>query len=113
MPALLKVVGKPPSGVIAGVPFSGFVVDVMDNYGNVETSFSGPVTAALASGSSGNLSGTPTVNAVSGKATFNDLVADVSGSISLTATSNAIGTNLTSPPPVAVVVGPAPSTTSW
>ena len=105
--ASLKVVGKPPSGVIAGIIFAGFVVDVMDNYGNVETSFSGPVTAALASGSDGTLGGTPTVNAESGVATFNDLIADTSGSISLTATSSASGTNLTSPPPVPVVVSPA------
>ena len=107
--AIIKVVGKPPSGVIAGISFGGFVVDVMDNYGNLETSFNGPVTAALATGSSGTLGGTPTVDAVSGEATFGNLVADTSGPISLTATSNATGTSLMSPPPVPVVVSSAPA----
>jgi hypothetical protein len=107
--AIIKVVGKPPSGVIAGVSFGGFVVDVMDNYGNLQTSFDGSVTAALASASGGTLSGTPSVDAVSGVATFNNLVAVTSGSISLTATSSASGTTLTSPPSVPVVVSPAPA----
>jgi streptogramin lyase len=105
----IKVVGKPPNGVIAGISFGGFAVDVMDNYGNVETSFNGSVTAALASGSSGTLGGTLTVDAVSGEATFDDLVADTSGSISLVATTGATGTSLTSPSTDPVVVSPAPA----
>ena len=107
--AALKVVGKPPSGVIAGITFAGLVVDVMDNYNNLETGFNAPVTAALASGSDGTLGGTPTVTAVDGEATFNDLVADTSGTISLMATTNATGTNLTSPSTNPVVVSPAPA----
>ena len=110
--ALLKVVGKPPSGVIAGLSFGGFSVDVMDNYGNLETNFGGPVTAALMSGSDGTLGGKPTVDAVSGKVTFTDLIVDISGSISLTATSSASGTTLSSPPPIPVVVSPALRTSS-
>ena len=104
---LLKTIDTPPSGVIAGTAFGGFVVDVMDNYDNLVTSFDGPVTAALASGSAGTLSGTVTVTAVSGQATFDNLITETSGPIALTAASNASGTNLTSPPPDSIVVSPA------
>ena len=41
----------------------------MDPFGNVDTSFSGPVTVALASGSGGTLNGTLTVTATDGVAT--------------------------------------------
>ena len=61
-PATQIVVNQPPSGVIAGISFK-LVVDTNDPYGNLDTSYSGPVTVALASGSSGTLSGTLTVSA--------------------------------------------------
>ena len=81
-PATQIVLNQRPSGVIAGIAFE-LVVDANDPFGNLDTSYSGPVAVALASGSSGTLSGTTTVSAVAGVATFNDLVDDTSGSISL------------------------------
>ena len=88
-PASQIVVNRPPSGVIAGITFT-LVVDANDPYGNLATSYSGPFTVALASGSSGTLSGTLSVSAASGVATFNDLVDDTSGSISLVVTSGSL-----------------------
>jgi hypothetical protein len=82
----LKIVTQLPSGVIAGSAF-GIQVDAYDPYNNLATSFNGPVTLGSGSGSAGTLSGTLTMTAVSGVATFNDLVATTSGSISLTAGS--------------------------
>ena len=81
----------------------------MDNFGNVDTSFSGPVTVALASGSSGSLSGTTTMTASGGVATFADLVDSASGPISFSATSGTLtgtstGTVPVSPAPAAKLV---------
>ncbi len=81
-PATQITVNRPPSGVVAGIAFD-LVVDANDPFGNLDTSYAGPVTIALASGSSGALSGNLTVSASGGVATFNDLVDDMSGSISL------------------------------
>ena len=82
----LEIVNRPPGGIIAGKPFA-ITVDAQDNYGNVDTSFNGQITVGLGSGSSGTLSGTLTMNATNGAATFNDLVDTTSGSISLVASS--------------------------
>jgi large repetitive protein len=59
------------------------VIDADDPYGNMDTSFNNSVTVGLASGSAGSL----TETAVSGVATFPNLVDDASGSVTLTATS--------------------------
>ncbi len=80
-PPSALIIKKPPSGVIAGVAFAT-EVDAQDPYGNLATSFAGPVTLALASGS-GTLGGTVTVTAAAGVADFNDLVSTTSGTISL------------------------------
>jgi len=79
--SMLKIVTRPPGGVVVNKAFS-LGVDALDPYNNLATSFAGPVTVGLASGA-GTLSGTLTVTASSGVATFNDLVATTSGSISL------------------------------
>ena len=107
--SVIKIVSRPPSGIISGIAFGGLVVDAMDNYGNVVTSFDGEVTAALASGSAGRLSGTTTVAAVNGEASFDNLISDTSGSIALTASASANGTSVTSPPTGSIVVSPAPA----
>ena len=98
-PATGVVVKRPPSGVVAGIKF-GVTVNANDPYGNLDTTYDGPVTVALASGSSGNLSGTTTMMASSGVADFTDLVDTVSGPLSLDVTSGTLTPVTTSPVPV-------------
>jgi hypothetical protein len=107
-PATHLVVTQPPAGVTAGAPF-GLTLVAMDNFGNVDTSFGGPVTVALGSGSGGSLTGTTTMTATGGVATFADLVDSASGPISLSATSSTLtgtstGTVPVSPAPAAKLV---------
>ena len=107
-PATHLVVTQPPTAVTAGAPF-GLTLDAKDNFGNVDTSFGGPVTVALASGSSGSLSGTTTMTASGGVAAFADLVDSASGPISSSATSGTLtgtstGTVPVSPAPAAKLV---------
>jgi hypothetical protein len=101
--SMLKILTRPPGGIVTGKAFS-LQVDALDPYNNLATSFAGPVTLGLASGA-GALSGTLTVPANGGVATFNDLVENTSGSISLTAASG----NLTPAPASGIMVTPAPS----
>jgi len=69
----LAVTQQPPSSLTAGTPF-GLSVQVDDSSGNVESSFSGPVSVGIASGPGGaTLGGTLTVNAINGVATFSGL----------------------------------------
>lgn len=69
-----------PANVFATRPLV-VQVTALDQYGNVATNFHGPVTVALAFAPSGaSLSGTTTVNAVSGVAAFTDLSVDSVGS---------------------------------
>jgi hypothetical protein len=69
----LVVTAQPPASVSAGTQF-GLTVDVDDSSGNLETSFTGNVTVALASNPGGvSLGGTLTVAASGGVATFSDL----------------------------------------
>ena len=98
-PATGVVVKRPPSGVVAGIAF-GVTVNTDDPYGNVDTSYNGPVTVALASSSSGTLSGTTTMNATSGVADFTNLVDTVSGPLSLDLTSGSLTPVTTTPVPV-------------
>ncbi len=102
------VVKRPPGGIVAGIGF-GLEVDAMDAYGNLATSFGGSVTVGLANGSGGTLTGTTTVNAVGGVANFTNLFSNKSGSVSLSASSDAGGTNLSSPPTGSIPVSPAPA----
>ncbi len=83
------VVTQPPAGVSAGAPFA-LTLEAEDNFGNVDTSYNGPVTVALANGSSGSLSGTTSMMASGGVATFANLVDNTSGPISLNATSGTL-----------------------
>src|SRR5205085_339630 len=102
-PALLAVTAQPPTGVAAGVGF-GMKVTAKDAYGNVTTSYAGPVTVALAGGPGGTLGGTLTVNAVNGVATFAGLsLTQAGGGYTLRATAG----GLTAPTRAASGVIPA------
>jgi len=73
-----------PGGAVSGSPFATQpVIQILDSEGGVTTSANVPVTAALASGN-GTLSGTTTVNAVDGVATFTNLTIKGTGSHVLT-----------------------------
>ena len=76
MPYDLVVTTEPPSSLTAGTTF-GLTVKVEDNEGNVQTSFNGAVTIALANNpDSGKLNGTLTTNAKAGVASFSQLTLD-------------------------------------
>jgi hypothetical protein len=69
----------PDSSIVARHAFSVLVL-AMDNYGNIDPSFSGNVTIALADNPAGaNLGGTLTVSAANGVARFSDLTLDEPG----------------------------------
>ena len=64
---------QPPASVTAGSPF-GLTVQAEDSSGNLDSSFNGTVTVALASNPGGaTLGGTLTVTASGGVATFSGL----------------------------------------
>ena len=84
------VYGVQPSNVTAGVADSpSIVVDVEDQFGNIVTTDSSNVTLAVASGP-GSLSGTLTVAASSGIATFNNVKLNTAGSYTLTASDGSL-----------------------
>lgn len=80
-----------PSTATAGAPLSSVQVVARDSLGNTIASFTDAVTIALAT-NSGNatLSGTTTVAAVAGVATFADLHLDQSGTYSFNASANGV-----------------------
>jgi uncharacterized repeat protein (TIGR01451 family) len=80
-PATQLEFGQQPSGTPAGATIAPPVtVRALDNDGNVDTSFSGSVTVAIGINPSGGiLSGTTSIPAVNGIATFNDLSIDNAG----------------------------------
>jgi hypothetical protein len=66
----LVVKTQPPSATSAGSPF-GFVVQAVDGFGNVDANFNGAVTVGLGTTPAGTaLSGTTTLSAFQGVATF-------------------------------------------
>ena len=72
-PATKALMTTQPAGAVSGAAFTTQpVVRVTDADGNTNTSFTGNVTASIATGT-GVLGGTTTVAAVSGVATFTDL----------------------------------------
>ncbi len=82
-------IGTQPAGAVSGVALTTQpVVQIRDANGNL-TSSAAAVTVAIASGT-GTLSGTTTVNAVNGVATFANLVIAGSGAHTLTFTSTSI-----------------------
>lgn len=71
---------EPPATVVAGAAL-GFTIAAEDAFGNVDTSYTQNVTAALAySPGSGTLGGTLSAAVASGMATFSNLLLDTSGS---------------------------------
>jgi hypothetical protein len=86
------VFGTSPSNSIAGVAFATQpIVRVEDGFGNVDTSFNGPISLAIAAGTGApgaTLNGTTTVNAVNGVATFSGLnITKAAAGYQLSATS--------------------------
>ena len=77
--ASLEITSQPPSNVTVESPFS-FQVTALDQFGNPDGDFSGPVTVALASGATNQLHGLLMVNAIGGVATFSGLSVNVVGS---------------------------------
>jgi hypothetical protein len=76
----LVVTAQPPATVIAGDSF-GLTVSAEDPFGNVDATFGGNVTVAMASNpGGGSLGGTTTVQAIDGVATFSDLMLNRAGS---------------------------------
>jgi hypothetical protein len=95
-PNAVKIVTRPPGGVVtAGVAFS-LTVDAKDPYQNTTPSYQGAVTIGLGPGSVGTLTGTVMMMTTGGMAQFNDLMATTSGPISLTATSGGLNPDVTS-----------------
>ncbi|MGH7619159.1 MAG: beta strand repeat-containing protein, partial [Gemmatimonadaceae bacterium] len=81
LPAALSIQVQ-PSGAVTGSPLTAQpVIRVLDNGGQVIANSTIPITATAAGGA---LSGTTTVNAVGGVATFTDLVITGTGASSLT-----------------------------
>jgi polygalacturonase len=79
-----------PSSTTAGIAISpAITVDVEDQYGNVVTSNSSNVTLAVSSGP-GTLSGTTTVAAVNGVATFSNATIDEQGNYQLSASDSGL-----------------------
>src|SRR5213079_3172237 len=111
-----------PSNTVAGAEISPAVqVTALDPAGNPVPSFTGSVTVALGTNPGGStLSGTTTVAAVNGVASFGDLSANKTGtSYALSATATATGLNpatssgfnITPGAAIQLVFGTQPSTT--
>jgi hypothetical protein len=88
-----------PLGAKAGTPFARQpVVTVRDTEGHVVTFFNSPVTLSILSGpSTGRLTGTTTVNAVNGVATFTNVGVDKGGTYTLRAISRAVSAGVSDP----------------
>ncbi|MCA8946341.1 MAG: hypothetical protein KDB29_08950, partial [Planctomycetes bacterium] len=114
-------VSTQPSGATGSGPFAVQpVVEVVDAVGQVVTGFTGTVSAALSAGpSAASLSGTLSVNAVSGIATFTDLAIALAGTgyeltfssgTLATAVSNAFNVTYGTPSQISIVVQPGSAT---
>ncbi len=80
MPDKVVVTAQPPTNVTAGMPF-GMTVAVENQAGNVLTSFGGSLTVSLMSGpAEGVLTGSASLAAVNGVATFSSLTLTKAGS---------------------------------
>ena len=105
-PATKLVIATQPGGAITGAALAPQpVVQVKDASDGVVVGSSAPVTAILV-GSGGTLSGTTTVNAVGGIATFTNLVVKGVGSYTLTFTSGSLSAATSG----AIAIAPLPAT---
>ena len=94
-----------PAGAVSAVSLTTQpVIEIRDHAGNLVTTSSIPVTASVSAGN-GTLSGTLTIAAVAGVATFTDLT--VTGSGSVTLTFNAAGVTSVTAAPFVVSATPA------
>jgi hypothetical protein len=97
----LAVTTEPPSSVPAGSAFT-LTVSAETSTGQIDTTYTGPVTVAITSGTgpaNGALGGTKTVNAVNGVATFSNLTLSPASTTTytLTATSDSLFPATTTP----------------
>jgi hypothetical protein len=105
-PTKLVVTSAPTSGT-ATSPLANFVVTAQDASNNIASAFTGPVTVALGGGTAGaTLSGTTTVNAVGGVATFTALGIGKAGT-AYTLTASASGLTSATSAPFDIVAGTA------
>ncbi|HYS61540.1 MAG TPA: hypothetical protein VEM27_13190, partial [Gemmatimonadales bacterium] len=106
-PVTQLVFGTQPSTITGGKSFSPAVkVRALDGLGNLATTFTGQVTVTLNSPGSGTLSGTTTVAAAGGVATFFSLSVNVAAS-GYTLTAAAAGLPNVESVAFEVIVGPA------
>lgn len=108
-PASYQVTQMPVSSGESGVPFTTQpVVAILDANGNIVSNATTPVTATVASGS-GTLTGTTTVNAVNGVATFTNLAIAGAGSTTISFSAGALlpaGSSPTTSPALVTVQVP-------
>ena len=93
----LVVQSQPPSSLAAGSGF-GLTVVAEDAFGNINTSFTGPVSVGLPTGTGDTLAGSTTTAAVGGKASFQGLTLSGSGTpVSLQVNSTGLTGATTAP----------------
>ncbi|MES1247893.1 MAG: invasin domain 3-containing protein, partial [Actinomycetota bacterium] len=85
-----------PSNATAGTSIGTVKVAVQDSFGNTVTSDTSNVTVALTTPGGATLSGTKTVAAVAGVATFSGLSVDLANTYTLTASDGALTTGTSS-----------------
>ena len=105
-PDQLVIASQPPATVTAGAPFD-LTVDVEDVFGNVATSFNGPVNIGLSyNQSAAPLYGDQGLTASDGIAAFSGLSVETAGTgYTIVATSNGLATTISNP--IDVVPGTA------
>ncbi|HVZ47845.1 MAG TPA: hypothetical protein VG916_03605, partial [Gemmatimonadaceae bacterium] len=103
-PVKMVVATAPPAAVAAGSAF-GLTVNAVDADNDVATGFTGDVTAALGSGAptGASLTGTTTVHATNGVATFTDLRINLPGTYTLSLSTPTLPTIAT--PSLTVTAG--------
>jgi predicted outer membrane repeat protein len=89
------VIARQPADTAAGLTIP-IVVDIADQNGNVDASDESNVTVSISTGPSMSLTGTATVAAVNGVATFSDLSLATAGTYSLQVTDAADNLNIVS-----------------
>lgn len=98
-PATQLAISNEPSatGITAGATLPVITVELQDTNGNINTGETSNVTISIATNPGGGaLSGTLTVAAVAGIATFNNLSLDISGGYTLSITSGGLTNDTTS-----------------
>ncbi|HSU67068.1 MAG TPA: hypothetical protein VLJ39_09365, partial [Tepidisphaeraceae bacterium] len=113
----LAILQQPTMGT-AGQALGTLKVEVNDQWGNLMSGDTSNVTLSIGSGAGGTLSGTTTVAASNGIATFNDLTLSAAGTYTLTAADGSLTSVMTAgilvaavplpPPPVPLPPPPSP-----